>query len=118
MSKTTYKILYGKCSSLLLVMLLSVFALCGCTSSTIEPGDSVKISVTSEGSIQAYGKKLPLSEVPARLESLGATPNTLVIIVGRNKAPLETMKKLYGELVESGFPKVVLRKPYEAKVEN
>ncbi len=100
----------------LLLCVLGFFLPAGCVSSRIDPGEPVKLSVESDGSVRIRGNPATLKEVPETLESLGVTRNTLIIVVGRRNAPLSVMKELHNELVRSRFPKVVLRKPLEASV--
>ncbi len=95
---------------------LALLSLAGCVSPVIESDGTARIAVESDGSISIGGRKEALREAPGVLKSLGATRSTLIIIVGRRNAPLSAMKMLYRELVRSGFPKVVLRKPLEASV--
>ncbi len=102
--------------SFLLFFALALLFLAGCVSPVIDPDGTARIAVESDGSISIGGQKESLREAPGTLKSLGATRSTLIIIVGRRNAPLRAMKMLYRELVRSGFPKVVLRKPLEASV--
>lgn len=89
----------------------------GCATSTIEPDKPVSIEVDESGTVYLHGRKMIMSKVPSTLKDKGATKHTLIIIIGLKNASLSTMKNLYKDLVSAGFPKVALRKPYRAIVE-
>jgi hypothetical protein len=92
-------------------VLCSVFALNVAPSARAEAPSRIEVTLTSDNQFQVLGEKVPLTKLPDRLKSAGATRETAVVIAVPKETPQSTLAAVSGKLRSAGFPRMAFSRP-------
>ena len=87
-------------------------ALAGCVTSS--PLGTAHVTILSDGRASVDGSKVEIAKLGRKLKSLGATPDTKIIVGVPSNTPKATLTGISRTLAVEGFTHVAFRTPVEA----
>lgn len=88
----------------------------GCTASRSFPNNTVQVVVSMNQNITLEGKIVDVKKLPARLKSLGATPETTIRILIQKNTTKELMTQISSALATEGFRRIFFTMPKQIEV--
>jgi len=80
----------------------------GCLTPRLRQNDAAYVYVAGNGIVTFWGEVVPLAELPERLKSAGATPQTTVKIVPQGDVSERLLKSIAGGLGRQGLRRVLI----------
>jgi hypothetical protein len=72
------------------------------------------VTLTNNNMFVVDGASVPLAKLTARLKSVGATPETAILVAVPDGTPQSTLNAVAGKLKSDGFGRMVFTKPRHA----
>jgi hypothetical protein len=101
------------------IALVAALYVSGCTTMPASRGgrtDEFELRLTGSGQLLFDGKALPADQVGKRLRAAGATPDSSIVVEIPADVPRERVTAITGQLLSSGFRKVMLKRPRRTEV--
>jgi len=88
----------------------------GCNGSRSFPDNTIQVVVSIDQRITLEGRAVEIKKLPARLKSIGATPDTTIRILVQKNTSKELMTRISSALATAGFQRILFTQPKQVEV--